>query len=143
MSKYWNKKVDYNSMKFDSIVEKDYYIYLSNNSDIELFTMQPKYLLQPSFKNYYGKIQDIEYKADFYVKYKDWTEYVIDIKWMATPNAKLKRKMFMYKYPEKILQWLVRYKWERVDYFNNEKRKRDNKILKSILTTTEDASAPT
>lgn len=133
MPKYWNKKVDYNWIKFDSIVEKDYYIYLSNNINIELFTTQPKYLLQPSFKNYCGNIQDIEYKADFYVKYKDWVEYVIDIKWMATPDAKLKRKMFMYKYPEKILKWLVRYKWERVDYFNNEKRKKDNKKLKSIL----------
>ena len=62
---------------------------------------------------------------------------------MATPDAKLKRKIFMYRYPEKILQWLVRHKWERVDYFDNEKRKRENKKLKGIPSITKDTSTPT
>ena len=61
------------------------------------------------------------YEADFRVGNK-----VIDIKGMATPLAKMKRKMFMYKYPYIELQRLVRYKGEWIDYFENEKRKRQS-----------------
>mgnify|MGYP003608481821 CR=1 FL=1 len=39
----------------------------------------------------------------------------------------------MYLYPDKELQWVVKYQWRRVDYFDNEKRKRDNKKVKKSL----------
>ena len=42
----------------------------------------------------------ITYVCDFYLIYKDGRSEVIDVKGMATPEAKLKRKMFLYKYPE-------------------------------------------
>ena len=35
--------------------------------------------------------------------------------------------MFMYTYPELELQRIVKYQWTRVDYFENEKRKKLNK----------------
>jgi hypothetical protein len=50
---------------------------------------------------------------------------------MATPEAKLKRKMLLYVKSYYTLLRLVKYKWERIDYFENEKRKRDNKKKKS------------
>lgn len=48
----------------------------------------------------------ITYVCDFYLIYKDGRSEVIDVKGMATPEAKLKRKMFLYKYPEENLLWV-------------------------------------
>ena len=127
-SKYGAKKTITDWIRFDSKAESDYYLYLKQQSDIELFDLQPKYILQEKFTTKdWKKIQDIEYVADFYIKYIDGREIVVDVKGIATSDAKLKRKLFMYKYPDKELQWVVKYKWIRVDYFDNEKRKRDNK----------------
>ncbi len=127
-SKYGAKKTITDWIRFDSKAESYYYLYLKQQSDIELFDLQPKYILQEKFTTKdWKKIQDIEYVADFYIKYIDGREIVVDVKGIATSDAKLKRKLFMYKYPDKELQWVVKYKWIRVDYFDNEKRKRDNK----------------
>lgn len=131
-SKYWAKKTITDGIKFDSKAEADYYLYLKEHPEIELFTLQPKYILQEKFiTKDWKKIQDIEYVADFYIKYLDGREKVVDVKGVATSDAKLKRKMFMYLYPDKELQWVVKYQWRRVDYFDNEKRKRDNKKVLS------------
>lgn len=113
-------------IKFDSRVESDYYLYLKSLG--KEFTLQPKYLLQEKFINNQGEnIRPIYYIADF-----AYDDIVVDIKGMPTQAAKLKRKLFMKKYPNLKLQWLVRYKWEWVDYFENEKRKKKAKKEKSL-----------
>lgn len=120
-SKYWAEKNVVDGIKFDSKVESDYYLYLKSLG--KEFTLQPKYLLQEKFINNQGEnIRPIHYVADF-----AYDDIVVDIKGMPTSDAKIKRKMFMYKYPHLTLQWLVKYKWEWVDYFENEKRKKKAK----------------
>lgn len=120
-SKYWAEKNVVDGIKFDSKVESDYYLYLKSLG--KEFTLQPKYLLQEKFINNQGEnIRPIHYVADF-----AYDDIVVDIKGMPTSDAKLKRKLFMKLYPNLILKWLVRYKWEWVDYFENEKRKKKAK----------------
>jgi len=127
-AKYKAKSIIIDWYKFDSTIEWDYYLYLKNKW-IDEFTIHPKYELQPKFVIWDNKIMAVNYMADFSIMV-DWKECVIDIKGMATETAKLKRKMFMYKYPDKELQRIVRYKKERVDYFDNIKRRKEAKKLK-------------
>jgi len=122
--KYKAKRIEIDWIKFDSKLEWAYYEYL-RDKQIQM-EIHPRYELQAKFTYQEEKVRAIYYIADFSI-IKDWIEYVIDIKGMPTENAKLKRKLFMYKYPEKVLQRLVRYKGERVNYFDNEKRKKDNR----------------
>lgn len=115
-------------IKFDSRSEADYYIYLKLNDKEHI--RQPKYVLQEWFiANDWTKIQPINYIGDF-----AYDNVVVDIKGLPTEGAKLKRKLFMYKYPHLKLKWLVKFKWEWVDYFENEKRKKDNKKAKKNLS---------
>lgn len=104
MSKYNAKKVEYDGHIFDSIVERDYYIYLKYNGLIEHIELQPRYELIPAFK----KQRKMEYIADFEVTYIDGTVEVIDIKGMATETAKVKAKLFRYLYQDKSLIWICR-----------------------------------
>jgi len=125
-SKYWAEKNTVDGIKFDSKVESLYYLYLKEKG--VKHTLQPKYILQDKFINNQGEsVRAIHYIADF-----AYDDIVVDIKGMPTQAAKLKRKLFMKKYPNLKLQWLVRYKWEWVDYFENEKRKRKNKREKNL-----------
>lgn len=128
MTKYNAKKVVVDWFTFDSKVEAEYYSYLKTKKDIMYINTQPSYILQQKhITKKWETLQPIKYIADFEVIYNNWICEVIDIKWMATPEAKIKRKMFLYTKSHLTLKWLVKYKWERVDYFDNEKRKKDNK----------------
>lgn len=40
------------------------------------------------------KVQPIKYICDFVLNMKDGTEYIIDVKWIETPDFKIKKKMF-------------------------------------------------
>lgn len=124
------KKVYIDWIKFDSKIEWDYYLYLKELQSkwiIIRFTIQPSYELIPKFNKGSVKYMKTHYIADFAVYYEDKTIEVIDIKWMPTEQSKIKRKMFDFRYPDIPLRWLVKYKWERVDYFDNKKRQSTNK----------------
>ena len=119
MSKYNNSKVVADGIRFDSKHEALYYELLKRkraDGEIANYELQPKYLLQPSFK-YNGKtIRAIHYIGDFLIYHNDGTEEVIDIKGMAVPVALMKRKMMQYRYPELKLTWLSRsIKWGDTD----------------------------
>ena len=125
-SKYNANKTVVDGIKFDSRSEADYYMYLKLNDKEHV--RQPKYVLQEWFiANDGTKIQPINYIGDF-----AYDNVVVDVKGLPTEWAKLKRKLFLYKYPELKLKWLVKFKWEWVDYFENEKRKKENKKAKSL-----------
>lgn len=125
-SKYGAVKKDVDGIKFDSTSEAAYYIYLKENWIQH--ERQKKYLLQEKFiANDGSKIQPIYYVSDF-----SYWDMVVDIKGLPTSDAKIKRKMFMYRYPELKLKWLVKFNWERIDYFENEKRKKINKKNKNL-----------
>lgn len=100
MSKYHNQKIIIDGIKFDSKAEGRRYQelkLLQRAGEIEDLQLQPKFLLQPSFKKNGKTYRKIEYIADFdyYVGNKLIVE---DVKGMETEVFKLKKKMFDYKY---------------------------------------------
>lgn len=136
MAKYNAKRVIVNGEAFDSKVEGDYYqrlLDLQYQWDVTMIRLHPRYVLQPSFESNGEHIRAIYYEADFEVTYSNGTVHIVDVKWLATETAKLKRKMFLYAHPSVCLDRIVRYGGVWVDYFDNEKRKRDNKKAKKAL----------
>lgn len=92
--------------------------------------LQPHYELQPATK----ELKKIEYVADFELTYATGQKKVIDIKGMPTEAAKLKRKMFMYRYPDVQLEWLAYSKidggW--IDYDLLKKKRAERKRQKKV-----------
>jgi len=68
--------------------------------------LQVKYKLQPKFKYNNETIREINYVADFVITYADDSVTVIDTKGLPDATAKLKRKLFHYKYPEIDYRWI-------------------------------------
>ncbi|CUT96455.1 MULTISPECIES: DUF1064 domain-containing protein [Staphylococcus] len=107
MSKYNAKKVEYKGIVFDSKVECEYYQYLEkkmNGVTYNRIEIQPRYELIPKF----GNQRKTEYIADFALYLDNDLIEVIDVKGMATTTAKLKAKLFRYKYPEVKLTWICK-----------------------------------
>jgi hypothetical protein len=105
MTKYNARKVTIDGIKFDSMLESNYYLYLKEEKEkgnIKDFELQPKFELQEAFVRDGEKIRKIEYKADFKVIYNDDTSEIVDIKGMMTPVFKLKEKMFLKKFDHKL-----------------------------------------
>lgn len=101
MNKYRNKKTQIDMYVFDSIAESKRYkelALLERAGEISELTLQPKFLLQESFKKNGKTYRKIEYIADF--MYREKGQIVIeDVKGKETEVFKLKRKLFEYKYP--------------------------------------------
>lgn len=100
MSKYGNKKVLIDGIKFDSMAEGRRYKELKlmqRAGIIKELELQPKFLLQESFKKNGKTYRKVEYIADF--QYKENGKVVIeDVKGKETDIFKLKHKLFEYKY---------------------------------------------
>jgi len=101
--KYHAKPTAVDDIKFASKAESEYYQYLlmlKRAGEVESFTLQPKYELQPAYVDIDGrKVRPIHYVADFLVRYPDGTEKVVDVKGVKTPEFRLKQKMFGYVHP--------------------------------------------
>lgn len=102
MNKYKNKKVVVDGEEFDSIRESQRYKELKlleragTITDLEL---QPRFLLQDSFKKNGRTFRKIEYIADF--KYIENGKTIVeDVKGMQTDVFKLKHKIFEKVYPD-------------------------------------------
>ena len=114
-NKYHNKKCEYNGIKFDSIKEKDWYMVLLNykrNGRIKELELQKKFILQESFTDNQGnKQRAITYMADFFYYDTKLKCYIAeDVKSEATRNDKvykLKKKMFMYQYPNIVFKEIL------------------------------------
>ncbi|AZV42704.1 DUF1064 domain-containing protein [Peribacillus asahii] len=109
---------------FDGIAESKYYEqlkWLLLSEQITSFKLQPRYLLQDSFKKNGVTFRKIEYIADFEVHRLDGSIEVIDIKG-APPTAefKLKHKLFerLYLQSRTVLFYKPEYggfiTWERL-----------------------------
>lgn len=98
-SKYKNKKVIYNGIKFDSKKERNYYIklkLLEEKGIISNLKLQVKFELQPSFKFNGKTIRSINYIADFtYIQ--DNKLHIVDTKGVRTEVYRIKKKMMQYK----------------------------------------------
>lgn len=106
MSKYGAKKVIYESISFDSSMERDYFIVLQGkkkNGEIKDFELQPKFELLPSFEKNGVKYRSIDYVADFKVIHNNGEVVIVDVKGFETTDFKLKAKLFNYKYNETLL----------------------------------------
>ena len=108
MSKYHNKKVNYNGITFDSIKEKNRYIelkLLEKAGLIKDLKLQYEFELQPAFTLKNKKIRKISYIADFYYFDNKENDYVVeDTKGMRTEVYKIKKKMFQYRYKKEIIE---------------------------------------
>lgn len=101
-SKYKNKKVVRDGIRFDSAKEGNYYLKLQLMQESGLIRdleLQKKFVLQKGFKLNGKTRREISYISDFYyfdIKQDKWV--VVDIKGFKTDVYKLKKKLFEYKY---------------------------------------------
>lgn len=94
ISKYGNKKIEVDGVKFDSKLEMYCYDLLTKlKFDFEF---QKKIILIDSFKYNKKAIRPITLTVDFVVKHND-IDYYIDIKGFATDVSKIKYKMLRYQ----------------------------------------------
>ena len=127
MTKYGAKRTEVAGLMFDSKMEGEYYLHLVEkalNMEIDGFRMQPIYLLQEAFEKDGKKFRKIEYKADFTIVHNNGEIEVIDVKGFETPDFKIKRKLFEYKYPfiklslvkyeKKYGGWISTDEWKRL-----------------------------
>lgn len=127
----------YNGIVFDSVMEMKYYrdviLPLEESGEITKYELQRPYTLQPKFVHDGVTIKPIIYKADFYIEYADGRVEVIDTKGCPDSQAKLKRKMFWYVYPELTYRWVCYSKidggW--VDYDIVQKARRERRAAKA------------
>lgn len=121
---------------FDSVLEMKYYrdvlCPLVRSGDVVEYELQKPYELQPKFIHDGKNVQPIKYIADFFMKFKDGHEEVIDTKGFADTTAIIKRKIFWYVYPEVNYKWITYVKkyggW--IGYDDYQKLKRSEKRIK-------------
>ena len=101
-NKYNNKIITVNNIKFSSKGEANRYcnlMLLVRGKVIKDLELQPKFLLQPSFRKNGKTHRAINYIADFRYIEND-KEVIEDFKGMETEVFKIKRKLFEYNYPD-------------------------------------------
>lgn len=104
-SKYGAIKTELDGIKFDSKGEANHYAglkLLERAGVIQNLKLQPRFTLQDSFIYNGHKIRKIEYVADF-LYIKDGQTIVEDYKGMKTQVYRLKRKMFLKRYGDKVM----------------------------------------
>lgn len=129
------EKRTWNDIVFDSQLEMKYYrdvlCPMQESGDIVCLELQKPYELQPEFTHDGKNVRPVTYVADFFVRFSDGHEEVIDTKGMPDSVAKLKRKLFWYKYPGITYRWICYSKvdggWCEYDYVKKQRsiRKRE------------------
>jgi very-short-patch-repair endonuclease len=98
MRKYYStKKVKYNNLTFDSGLELYFYKLLEKENLLASLKMQEPFELQPTFKWQNKTIRKMEYVSDFYLADK---KIVIETKGLLEEKAKIKHKLFKFKFPD-------------------------------------------
>ena len=104
---------------------------------IKDYQRQVKFELQPKYKYQDINILAINYIADFVVTYNDDSVIVWDVKGLADAAAKLKKKLFHYKYPEVDYRWVgfshIDGGWLEYNVIEKarSKRKKEKKVLQT------------
>jgi len=114
-SKKAKEKRTLNGHTFDSDIEYKFYVYILSQQEEELIKeiiIQPKFELQQKYEKLGKKVRPIQYIADFQIEYTNGEIVVFDVKGMVTPEFKLKRKIFDYIFPDKVLRCV---NWSRLD----------------------------
>ena len=77
--------------------------------EIVSYKMQVPYILQEGFTNFEGKkILPVKYIADYVITFKNGRQIVVDVKGQPDATAKLKKKLFEYKYQDIPFYWYCR-----------------------------------
>ena len=101
--KYNSRKTVVDGITFDSKAEARRYMelkLLERAGQIKGLKLQPRYLLQESYKKNGKTVRKIEYIADFeYVDVRTQRVVIEDVKGVKTPVYRLKKKIFEYVYP--------------------------------------------
>lgn len=103
-SKYGAETTEIDGHKFDSGFEAEHYAELKLMERAGIITdleLQPRFLLQEGFIYHGHKERKVEYVADFQYR-QDGKLIVEDTKGFRTDTYKLKRKLFLYKYGDKL-----------------------------------------
>lgn len=101
-SKYGNRKVMVDGIKFDSKLEARRYQelkLLERAGEIKHLRRQVEFVLQPSFQKNGKTIRKISYIADFVYIDQTGQFHIEDSKGFRTEIFRLKKKLFDYKYP--------------------------------------------
>lgn len=108
MSKYNNRKIMVDGVEFDSIAESRRYqelIMSSRAGEIYDLKVHQRWELLPSYKHGNKTVRGIFYEDDFnYIDSKDKKRHVEDVKGVQTEAFKIKRKMFLQRYPEVVFE---------------------------------------
>lgn len=133
------EKRTHDGITFDSVLEMKYYrdvvLPKVESGEIAKYELQKKYILQEGFERNGKRVLPITYVADFYIEYSNGEVEVIDVKGCPDTTAKIKRKLFWYKYPELNYNWVSYIKkfggWGLYDEHNRmrreAKREKNNK----------------
>lgn len=129
-----------NGIVFDSVLEMKYFrdvvLPKMESGEITKYELQKKYILQDGFEYNGKKILPITYVADFYIEYSDGRVEVIDIKGCPDKTAKIKRKLFYYKYPNINYLWISYIKkfggWGNYDDFDKLRREQKREKKKEL-----------
>lgn len=111
MSEKGKAKRTYKGIQYDSELELRYFKEVVEvgleNGKIKDCKRQVKYELQPKCKYKNENILAIKYVADYVLTYPDGSEIVWDVKGQPDATAKLKKKMFHYRYPDIDYRWIT------------------------------------
>lgn len=103
-SKYKSRKVTLDGITFPSQKEADKYAelkILQRAGEVARLEMQPEFILQEGYRDGKGKRhRPIKYRADFRVTYRDGRVEVIETKGYRTEAYRMKKKMFLARYPD-------------------------------------------
>jgi len=127
-SKYNNKKVFIDGIKFDSKMESEYYLHLLRTGVAkETIKLQPSFVLFETDKDNEGKtLRKMKYTADFQIG-----DVVIDIKGMPTPVFAIKKAIFKRKFKQYKLSVLTKApKWTGVEWIELDELKKLRKERK-------------
>ena len=126
-SKYGNKKVEYNGIKFDSQGEIDYYLFLldmQSKGILKIIELQPKVELLAKFEKHGKKYPAITYTPDFLVECEDGRRVYLDYKGMETQQGNMRRKMFASVCDDELV-WITKSKkYSKTGFINYDELKR-------------------
>ena len=100
----------YDGIVFDSKLEMSFYrdwvLPKLNSGELSKCGLQVKHELQEKFTHEDNVVRAIVYVADFLITHANGSQTVIDIKGQPDSVAKLKRKLFWFRYPGVDYRWM-------------------------------------
>lgn len=106
------KKRTYNGVRYDSLAELQFLWEVIEpkvkSGEIIKWERQVKFELQEGFTYKGKKVLPINYIADYVIYWANRKRTIIDVKGKIDATAKLKKKLFAYKYPDEDYVWVCR-----------------------------------